>query len=66
MALLGIFAPASSRVSFLLRLVKILEIITAGWGGSGMDWESGVNRCKVLPLEWISNEILLCSVGNYT
>ena len=24
-----------------------------------MDWESGVNRCKLLPWEWISNEILL-------
>ena len=22
-----------------------------------MDWESGVNRCKLLPLEWINNEI---------
>jgi len=30
-----------------------------------MDWEFGVNRCKLLPLEWISNEILLCSPGNY-
>ena len=20
-------------------------------GGSGMEWESGVNRCKLLPLE---------------
>ena len=29
-----------------------------------MDWEMGVNRCKLLPLEWISNEILLCSPGN--
>ena len=28
-------------------------------GGSGMDWEFGVNRCKLLYLEWISNEILL-------
>ena len=36
-----------------------------GGGGSGMDWEFGVNRCKLLPLEWISNEILLCSTGNY-
>ena len=34
-------------------------------GGIGMDWELGVNRCKLLPLEWISNEILLCSTGNY-
>ena len=36
-----------------------------GGGGSGMDWELGVKRCKLLPLEWISNEILLCSTGNY-
>ena len=36
-----------------------------GRGGNGMDWEFGVNRCKLLPLEWINNEILLCSTGNY-
>ena len=36
-----------------------------GGGGSGMDWESGVNRSKLLHLEWISNEILLYSTGNY-
>ena len=36
-----------------------------GRGGSGMDWELGVNRCKLLPLEWIRNEILLYSTGNY-
>jgi len=30
-----------------------------------MDWEFGVNRCKLLPLEWISNEIVLYSTGNY-
>ena len=30
-----------------------------------MDWELGVNRCRLLPLEQISNEILLCSTGNY-
>ena len=34
-------------------------------GGNGMDWESGVNRCKLLLLEWISSEILLYSTGNY-
>ena len=32
--------------------------------GSGMDWESEVNRGKLLPLEWISNEIPLYSTGN--
>ena len=36
-----------------------------GGGGNGMDWEFGVNRCKRLLLEWISNEILLHSSGNY-
>ena len=30
-----------------------------------MDWELGVSRCRLLPLEWISNETLLCSTGNY-
>ena len=30
-----------------------------GGRGSGMNWESGVNGCKLLHLEWISNEILL-------
>ena len=36
-----------------------------GWGRSGMDWEFGFSRCKLLHLEWISNEILLFSTGNY-
>ena len=30
-----------------------------GGGGRGIDWESGVSRCKLLHLEWISNETLL-------
>jgi len=30
-----------------------------------MNWKFGVNRCKLLPLEWISNEILLYSTENY-
>jgi len=34
-------------------------------GGSGNDWEFGVGRCKLLHLEWISNEVLLYSTGNY-
>ena len=32
---------------------------------SGVDWEFGVNKCKLLHLEWISNEVLLYSTGNY-
>ena len=32
-----------------------------GVGGIGL----GVNGCKLLLLEWIYNEILLCSTENY-
>ena len=37
---------------------------TCGCQGSGMDWEFGVSRCKLLHLEQI-NEVLLYSTGNY-
>ena len=40
-------------------------VCQGGGGGSGMDREFGVSRCKLLHLEWISNEILLFSIGNY-
>ena len=33
--------------------------------GVEMDWEFGVSRCKLLHLEWISNEILLYSTRNH-
>ena len=36
-----------------------------GRGGSGMDWGFGVSRYKLLHLEWIRNEVLLYSAGNY-
>ena len=29
-----------------------------------MDWEFGVGRCKLLPLEWLNNKVLLYSTGN--
>ena len=35
----------------------------AGDGGSRTGWEFGVGRRKLLHLEWIGNEILLCSTG---
>ena len=30
-----------------------------------MDWEFGVGRCKLLPLEWINNKVLMYSTVNY-
>ena len=50
---------------------KIMDLenrLVVAWGeggGSGMDWELGVNGCKLLLLEWNNNEILLCSTENY-
>ena len=46
-------------------LVAVAAIVLEGGGRGGMDWEFGVNRWRLSPLEWISNEILLCSIGNY-
>ena len=36
-----------------------------GGGESEMDWEFEISRCKLLYLEWISNEVLLYSTGIY-
>ena len=36
-----------------------------GGGGNWVDWEFGVSRCKLLPLKWISSEVLLNSIENY-
>ena len=42
-----------------------LVVAKRNWGRRGVDWEFGVGRCKLLHLEWISNEVRLCSTGNY-
>ena len=36
-----------------------------GGGRTGVDGEFGVSRCKLLHVEWISNEVLLYSAGSY-
>ena len=36
-----------------------------GRGRSGIDWEFGLSRCKLLHLEWMGNNVLLYSTGNY-
>ena len=42
-----------------------LVVAKGGGGRSGMDMELGVSKCKLLPLEWIGNEVLLYRTGNY-
>ena len=41
------------------------RLVVAKVEGREMDWEFGINRCKLLLSEWISSEILLCSTGKY-
>ena len=41
-------------------------VVAKGEGAeSGRDREFGVSRCKLLHLEWITNEVLLYSTENY-
>ena len=40
--------------------------LPTGWGsGGGMEWESGVIRCKLSYIEWIKKKVLLYSTGIY-
>ena len=48
----------------IIDLENRLVAAQGGEGGSGRDRELGINRYKLLLLEWIYNEILLCSIEN--
>ena len=48
----------------IIDLENRLVAARGGEGGSGRDRELGVNGFKLLLLEWICNEILLCSIEN--
>ena len=57
----------SSHMSVRNRLTDMENrlLVAEGVGRSGMDWEFGVSRCKLLHLEWVKNKILMYSTGNY-
>ena len=41
-------------------------VVAKGEGvGGGMEWETGVSRCKLLYREWINNKVLPYSTANY-
>ena len=40
-------------------------VVAKGEGERGMDWKYGVNRYKLLHLEWMSHVVLRYSTGNY-
>ena len=48
-----------------LRDIENRFVVAKGEGGSGVDWEFGGGRCELLHFDWISNEVLLYSTGNY-
>ena len=60
----------SSNGVSCLSLQGLYQLVREGAGGEGEEvgWTGsfGVGRCKRLHLEWISNEVLLYSTGNYT
>ena len=42
------------------------RLVGAKQVGEGKDWEFGISRCRLLYIGWISNKVLLCSIGNCT
>ena len=55
---------AQTNLSTEKKIVDLENRLVVAWGGGGgsaRDWELGVKGCKLLLLEWINNEILLCS-----
>ena len=64
----GISYRAQMNISTKKKIIDLENRLMAspgGEGGSGRDLECGVIGCKLLLLEWIYNEILLCSIENY-
>ena len=51
--------PSRKTVVLLIKGTDFRE-----GGGSEIDWEFGVSRCKLLHSEWIGFEVLLYSPGN--
>ena len=58
---------AQRNISTEKKIMDLENRLVAKGEGEGVSevvGELGVNRHKLLPLEWSSNEILLCSTGN--
>ena len=50
-----------SIAGFLLLNISCVKLE----GSTGMDWEFGIGRCKLLYLGWINNKVLLYNTDNY-
>uniref|UniRef100_A0A8W4FMT1 DUF1725 domain-containing protein n=1 Tax=Sus scrofa TaxID=9823 RepID=A0A8W4FMT1_PIG len=60
----GIYYKAQMNLSAEKKIMDFQNRLVVAKGGSGVIGELGVSRYKLLPLEQISNEILLCSTWN--
>ena len=50
----------------IMDLENRLAVAQGEGQGEGREWEGlGTCGCKLLLLEWINNEILMCSTENY-
>ena len=48
-----------------MEIILVLARGVGRGGGKGMDRDFGVGECKLQHLEWMSNGVLLYSIGNY-
>ena len=53
------------KASFSMTFANRFVVSKEEGGRSGMNGDLGVGRCKLLHLEWISNEVLLYCTGHY-
>ena len=47
------------------RLTDIEDRLAVAKGEWGREGQFGINKCKLLYIEWISNKVLLYRTGNY-
>ena len=52
------------KASFSMTFANRFVVSKEEGGRSGMNGDLGVGRCKLLHLEWISNEVLLTAQEN--
>ena len=58
--------PRTCRnIEFYADMKIGLLLLRGKSSGREIEWEFGIRRCKLLYIEWINNNILLYSPGNY-
>ena len=63
--ILNTFHQSRKRFNKLTDIENTLEVVKGRSSRRGMDWEFGISRCKLVYIDWVNNEDLLYSTGNY-